>query len=77
MISLIDFILEQKIIKQTETKNYNVDDYKNPPKNKILGYRKKVIIDKSGTRHLLTLALIKDPITGKTKTKATSFWHPK
>lgn len=66
----------QKIIKQTETKNYNIDDYRNPPKRNILGYRTKVIVDKDGNRHLMRLAIVKDK-NNNTVMKPTSFWHPK
>ena len=66
-----------KVIGQTITKNYNVDEYKNPPKKAIIGWRRKKIIDKDGKEHIVNLAVVKDPKTGKTKTIRTSVWHKK
>ena len=75
---LVFAILENKNqpIKKEETNNYNIDDYKNPPKKDIIGYRKKIIISKDGRRILVTLALIKNK-DGKIITKKTSIWKPK
>jgi hypothetical protein len=64
----------KKIIKIEVTKNYIIEDYKNPPN--VIKYVKKEIEDKNGFRNLATLAIIKDPKTGETKTVITSFWRP-
>lgn len=64
----------RKIIKLEVKDNYIIEDYENP-KN-VIKYVKKEVIDKDGYRNLLTLAIIKDPETGETKTVATSFWRP-
>lgn len=80
MISLLNYLYEQQeVIKQVSTKNYTVDDYKNPPKKFISKFRRKSIIDNSGNKHLLTFAILNKEgkkATGK-KTIATSLWHPK
>jgi hypothetical protein len=67
---MISFYEEQKVIKQTQTKNYDIDDYRNPPKKNIIGYRTKVIDpDLNGKRVLIRLALLKNGTT-----KAISKW---
>jgi hypothetical protein len=72
------FEAPEKIIKKTTTKNYNVDDYKNPPKKNIQGYRTKTLHSKdNGKKILVKLAIVKDPETGKTKTQKTSIWKEK
>lgn len=77
MISNLNLFIERKIIKKEETKNFKIDDYKNPPKKKILGYRTKEVRKKSsGEKRLVKLALVKDPKKG-VKTVATSFWREK
>jgi len=71
--------LEQtrKVLKIEEKPNYVIEDYKNPPKKNIIGWRRKKIKDKDGYEHIINLAIVKDPKTGKTKTVATSLWHSK
>lgn len=67
---MITFFEELKVIKKSESKNYNIEDYRNPPKKNIVGFRTKVIdptID--GKRVLIRLAVLKNG-----KTKATSKW---
>ena len=66
-----------KVIGITKTKNYTIEEYKNPPKKYIIGWRRKKIKDKDGYEHIINLALVKDPKTGKIKTVRTSIWHPK
>jgi hypothetical protein len=80
MISLFDLFEEERPVEKIEqTKNYVVEDYKNPPKKFISKYRRKTIIDKDGTRHLLTIAFLNKlgrKVTGH-KSIMTSLWHPK
>lgn len=80
MIS-ISFLFEQdkSVEKIAITKNYVVEDYKNPPKEEISKYRRKEIIDKTGQRHLATFAIL-NKLGQKAKgvkTVMTSMWHPK
>lgn len=77
MLSNLNLFVERKIIKKEETENFKIDDYKNPPKNKIVGYRTKEVRKKStGEKRLVKLALVKDPNKG-VKTVATSLWREK
>lgn len=66
-----------KFVKVEETKNYIIQvirDLKKKPK----AYRRKVIYDKDGYRHILNLAIICEKKGRKNcKTVATSIWHPK
>lgn len=64
----------KRIIKIEVTKNYVIEDYRNPPN--VIKFVKKEIVDRDGYRDLVTLAIVKDPKTGETKTVATSFWRP-
>lgn len=72
-----------KIIKKTSTKNYEVEDYKNPPKKKMKKedgepkYRTKVVKGKDGKKHLLRLAIMKDKGPKGGQTKVTSKWDHK
>jgi len=65
---------QKKIIKIEVSKNYIIEDYKNPPN--AISYVKKTIVDKDGFHNIATLAIVKDPETGDTKTVITSFWRP-
>ncbi len=64
-----------------DTKNYKVKELENDldkvPKKNIVGYRRKVVQGKDGSRNLINLAIVKDPETGSTKTIATSHWKSK
>ena len=79
MISILSEISD-KTEKVTLTKNYVVEDFKGKPQeNFISKWRRKVIFDKSGSRHLLNLAILNRAgreSLGK-KEVATSLWHPK
>ena len=80
MIS-ISYLFEQemKAEKVVVTKNYVVEDFKNPPKEHIEKYRRKEIIDNEGKRHLATFAILnkKGREAEGVKTVMTSMWHPK
>jgi len=65
---------QKKIIKIEVSKNYIIEDYKNPPN--VIKYVKKTIVDKDGFHNIATLAIVKDSETGETKTVITSFWRP-
>lgn len=65
-------IFELKPFRLAVTKNYVIEDYKNPSKKKIEGFRTKKIIDKDGYKHLIKFALLKGGGTVK-----TSFRHHK
>lgn len=75
MISILSILENKEIEKIEQTKNYVVEKYPDIEKDKILGYRKKVIIDRNGLKHLVNLAIVRDG--NKTKTVATSFWRSK
>jgi len=69
-------------IKVEETKNYIIQVVNQPKGKKVRGYRRKIVYDKHGYRHVLNLAIVceskKDSKTGrKCKTMVTSIWHPK
>lgn len=67
-----------KVIKRTQTKNWKVEDYKNPPEKNIVGWRTIKTKKKStGEPRLVKLALVKDPDTGQVKTRITSLWRKK
>lgn len=69
---------QKKIIKVEEKPNYIISQYKSPPKEDIVGYRKKVIkTDKDNFKRILTLALVKNNKNKKIKTVATSLWREK
>jgi len=64
-------------IKIEEKKNYIVEKIREVPSSaKNVKYRRKVIYDKDGYRHILNIAIYKTK-SGKTKTLVTSIWHPK
>ena len=69
--------ISSRTTKIVDKPNFVVEDFRNPPKKNIIGWRRKKIKDKDGYEHIINLAIIKDPKTGKTKTVATSLWHSK
>jgi hypothetical protein len=77
MISIVSclFEVDKKHVEKIEvSKNYIIEDLKDKPANTdIETYRRKVIYDKDGNRHLLNIAILKN---GK-GTKVTSIWHDK
>lgn len=58
---------KKKIIGVEQTKNYVVEDYKNPPKSQVAKWRRKEV-----GGHILNIAVLKNG-----KTVVTSVWHPK
>lgn len=62
----------RKVLKVIETPHYVVEDYKNPPKKKILRIRNKKIKDKHGYEHIIKIAFLKSG-----KSVPLSLWHPK
>jgi hypothetical protein len=74
---------EQKVIKRVTTKNYKVEDYKNPPKKAIKKedgnpkYRTKVVYGKDGKKHLLKIAITKKAGPKGGHTAVTSKWDKK
>lgn len=67
--------IEPKIIKIEVTKNYIVSDYQNPPKEKIIKFVRKEIINKHGDRDLITFAVTRQK-DNTTKLIPTSLWRP-
>lgn len=49
--------------------NHIVEDFRNPPKSQVAGYRR--IRPKRQSRHLITVAILRNG-----KTRVTSVWHP-
>lgn len=72
-----------KVIKHVTTKNYKVEDYKNPPKKDIKKekgkpmYRTKTIIGKDGKKHLIRFAILKKKGPRGGRTAMTSKWEKK
>ncbi len=64
---------KRKVLKIERTKNYVVEDYRNPPKKDIVGYRR--VKTKSG--HIVNVAILKKKGPRGGRTVATSVWHPK
>lgn len=73
------FEVQQEVTKVLKTKNFVVEDFRNPPKKFISKYRKKEIIDDEGQRHLATFAVLNKmgQKAKGVKTVMTSMWHPK
>ncbi len=63
----------RKVIKVEETPNYVVEDYKNPPKKQVLGYRTV----KTPSGHLVRVAILRKKGPRGGRTTVTSVWHPK
>lgn len=64
---------KRKAIKIEQKPNYVVEDFKNPPKKQVLGYRR--VKTKSG--HVITVAIMRKKGTRGGRTKVTSVWHPR
>lgn len=62
----------RKVIGIENKPNYVVEDFKNPPEDEVIGYRRKRV-----DGHLLTLAILKDKGPRGGRTVVTSVWHPK
>ena len=63
----------QKILNVVEKPNFNVSDYKQPPKKEIITYRSKKLSDGK----MLKFAIMKKNGPDGGKTKLTSIWRPK
>ena len=59
-----------------ETPNYVVQKIRKDPPDAIK-YRRKVVYDKHGYRHLLTIAVVSRKGKRGGRTVLTSIWHPK
>jgi len=55
------------------TKNFRVEDYRNPPRDQVLRYRAK----KTPSGHVLTFAVLKKKGPRGGRTVLTSLKHPK
>ena len=62
----------RKPIKFEKTKNFIVEDYKNPPEKDVIGYRRKKV-----DGHVITIAILRKKGPRGGRTKITSLWHPK
>jgi len=65
--------MARKPIKTEKTKNFIVEDYKNPPKRQALRYRSK----KTKDGHVLTFAILRREGPRGGRTVLTSLKHPK
>jgi hypothetical protein len=66
-------LADDKVDKVEVSKNYIIQDLKDrPPESEIATYRRKVVLDKDGNKHIINLAILKGG-----GTKATSIWHTK
>lgn len=63
----------KKVIGIETTKNYVVEDFKNPPKSQVIAYRTKKLPD----GHLARIAILKKKGPRGGRTVITSLWHPK
>lgn len=63
---------KRKATKIVQKPHYVVEDYRNPPKNQVLRYRRK----KVGS-HILNIAVLKKEGPRGGRTVVTSVWHPK
>ncbi len=63
----------KKVLKVERTPNYVVEDYKNPPKKQVLGYRTV----KTPSGHLVRVAILRKKGPRGGRTVATSIAHPK
>lgn len=60
-----------------EKRNYIIEKINEVPSSaKDVKYRRKVVYDKDGYRHILNIAIYKTK-NNKRKTLVTSIWHPK
>jgi hypothetical protein len=62
----------RKPIKVVPKSNWVVVDYKNPPKKRVLGYRRKKV-----KGHLITVAILRKKGPRGGRTVVTSVWHPR
>jgi hypothetical protein len=62
-----------KVPKVEATRNYIVEDFKNPPRKLVLGYRTV----KLPGGHLARVAIMRKEGPRGGRTKITSLWHPK
>ena len=70
---LFEALAADKVDKVEVSRNYIIQDLKDrPPESEISTYRRKVVFDKQGNKHIITLAIKKGG-----GTKATSIWHTK
>jgi hypothetical protein len=70
---LFEALADEKVDKVEVSKNYIIQDLKDrPPESEISTYRRKVVFDKQGNKHIITLAIKRGG-----GTKATSIWHTK
>lgn len=84
---IFSMIFEQNKIQKLKTeysKNFIIDDYRNPPKSNIQKddrnkpeYRTKTEYDSSGKKILVRFALMKNKGPKGGKTKMTSIWKEK
>jgi len=63
----------RKVIGYEAKPRYVVEDYRNPPKSQIIGYRRK----KLPSGHILTLAILRRKGPRGGRTVVTSLWHPR
>ena len=66
-------VKKRRVVKREETKNFVVEDYRNPPKKDVKGYRS--IKQPDGT--LVTVAIMKKAGPRGGKTRVTSIKKPK
>ena len=70
---LFEALADDKVEKVEVSKGYIIQDLKDrPPESEISTYRRKVVFDKDGNKHIINLAILKGG-----GTKATSIWHTK
>jgi hypothetical protein len=73
ILYLFEALAADKVEKVEVSKGYIIQDLKDrPPESEISTYRRKIIFDKDGNKHIITLAILKGG-----GTKATSIWHTK
>jgi len=60
-----------------ETENYVIERFEPPEEKSAVKYRRKVVYDKQGYRHLLTIAILPRKGERGGRTIVTSIWHPK
>jgi hypothetical protein len=65
--------MARKPVSLKRTKNFLVEDYRNPPKRQVLAYRSK----KTKDDHVLTVAVLKKEGPRGGRTVLTSLKHPK
>lgn len=63
---------KRRAIKIEHTRNFVVEDFKNPPKRQVIGYRRKKV-----GGHVLIIAILRKKGPRGGRTVVTSVWHPK